>query len=68
MLSSWDGVAEFFPDPSTLIGKEMPIVMNIKPRTFRGHNSHGMIIAADVNGHPILLHPEKEIPAGSIVR
>ena len=62
------GMAEFFTDPSELVGKEMPILMNIEPRTFRGHQSHGMIIAADVNGHPILLHPEKEIPAGSIVR
>jgi methionine--tRNA ligase beta chain len=62
------GMAEFFTDPSVLVGKEMPILINIEPRAFRGHKSHGMIIAADVNGHPILLHPEKEIPAGSIVR
>lgn len=62
------GMAEFFPDPSMLIGKEMPILMNIEPRNFRGNTSHGMIIAADVDGHPILLHPEKEIAPGSIVR
>ncbi|HYD35157.1 MAG TPA: hypothetical protein VD999_03775 [Vitreimonas sp.] len=62
------GMAEFFLDPSQLVGKEMPILMNIEPRNFRGYTSHGMIIAADVNGAPVLLHPEKEIPAGSIVR
>jgi len=62
------GMAEFFSEPLSLVGKEMPILMNIEPRTFRGHKSHGMIIAADVNGHPIFLHPEKEIPAGSEVR
>ncbi|MEI8229863.1 MAG: methionine--tRNA ligase [Candidatus Peregrinibacteria bacterium] len=62
------GMAEFFIDPSSLIGKEMPILMNIEPRSFRGYQSHGMIIAADVGGHPILLHPEREIPAGSIIR
>ena len=62
------GMAEFFPDPSILVGKEMPILMNIEPRNFRGHTSHGMIIAADVDGHPILLHPEKEIAPGSVVR
>ena len=62
------GMAEYFTDPSTLVGKEMPILMNIEPRTFRGYKSHGMIIAADVDGQPVLLHPEKEIPAGSIVR
>ena len=62
------GMGEFFEDTSKLIGKEMPILLNIKPATFRGYESQGMIIAADVNGKPILLHPEKEIPPGSIVR
>lgn len=62
------GMAEFFPDLSVLIGKEMPILVNIEPRNFRGNTSHGMIIAADVGGHPIFLHPEKDIPAGSIVK
>lgn len=62
------GMAEFFENPQELIGKEMPILTNIEPRTFRGHTSHGMIIAADVNRRPILLHPETEIPPGSIVK
>lgn len=62
------GMAEFFPDPSILVGKEMPLLLNIEPRTFRGETSHGMIIAADVDGKPKLLHPEEEIPPGSIVR
>ena len=62
------GMAEFFEDPSMLFGKEMPILVNIEPRRFQGYESQGMIIAADVEGHPILLHPEKEIPPGSIVR
>lgn len=62
------GMAEFFPDPSVLVGKEMPLLLNIEPRDFRGYRSHGMIIAADLNGQPILLYPEIEIPAGSVVR
>ncbi len=62
------GMAEFFPDPSVLIGKEIPLLLNIEPRTFKGQTSHGMIVAADVDGKPILLHPEVEIPPGSTVR
>lgn len=62
------GMAGFFSDPSILVGKEMPILVNIEPRKFRGHESHGMIIAADVKGKPILLHPEQKVPPGSIVR
>ncbi len=62
------GIAESFPDPTVLLGKEMPILLNLEPRQFKGYTSAGMIIAADVDGQPILLHPEKEIPPGSIVR
>ena len=62
------GMAEFFEDPSVLVGKEMPILVNIEPRKFQGFESQGMIIAADVNGRPVLLHPGREIPPGSIVK
>lgn len=62
------GMAEFFDDYSELIGKEMPVLMNIEPRKYQGYESQGMIIAADVKGRPVLLHPENEIPPGSIIR
>jgi len=62
------GVAEFFPDPSALVGKEMPLLLNIEPRTFRGHESQGMLIAADVDGRPVFLHPAEALPPGSVVR
>lgn len=62
------GMAEFFPDLSKLIGKEMPILVNIEPRKFKGYKSEGMIMAADVGGKPILLHPEKDIPPGTIIK
>jgi len=62
------GIAEFFPDPIKLLGKEMPILLNLEPRRFRGNTSHGMIIVADVDGRPVFLCPDEEIPPGSIVR
>ena len=62
------GMAEFFPDLSSLIGKEMPILVNIEPRELKGYKSEGMILAADVDNEPILLHPEKEIPPGTIIK
>ncbi len=62
------GMAEFFSDLDELIGKQMPLLLNIEPRNLRGEVSHGMIIAADVNGKPVLLHPETEIPSGSVVK
>ena len=62
------GMADFFDDFSILVGKEMPILVNIEPRTLREYESQGMILAADVDGRPVLLYPEKEIPPGSMVR
>lgn len=62
------GIAEFYPKPEELVGKEVPIVVNLEPKTFRGLESQGMILAADVNGQCILLHPEKEVPPGSSVK
>jgi tRNA-binding EMAP/Myf-like protein len=34
----------------------------------RVEGSKGMILAVDVNGKPILLHPDVEVPAGSRIR
>ncbi len=61
------GIAEFFPNYVSFIGKEMPLLVNLEYRTFRGFESQGMIMAADTNGRPVLLHPEEEVPPGSIV-
>ncbi|MBN1516494.1 methionine--tRNA ligase [Candidatus Sumerlaeota bacterium] len=60
-------MAKFF-DPEFLVGKEMPILVNLAPRKFKGIESQGMILAADVDGKPVLLHPEREVPPGTIVR
>jgi methionine--tRNA ligase beta chain len=54
--------------PEQIIGKEIPVLMNLEPRTIRGIESHGMILAVDVAGEPVIIHPEKEVPPGSIIR
>ena len=61
------GIAEFF-EPAHLIGRELPILSNLEPRRIRGIESQGMVLAVDVAGKPVLLHPEKEVPPGSIIR
>ena len=42
------GISEFFPDPSTLVGKKCAFAANLEPRTIKGLESQGMILA--VNG------------------
>lgn len=62
------GIARFFPDPSVLVGQQMPFVTNLEPRTMLGYESQGMILATDSPDGPVLLHPEREVPAGSMIK
>jgi methionine--tRNA ligase beta chain len=61
------GIAENYT-PDQILGKELPVLMNLEPKKIRGVESQGMILAIDVDGKPILLHPEREVPPGSIIR
>jgi len=61
------GIAEVY-SPEQIVGKEIPVLTNLEPKKIRGIESHGMILAIDVDGKPILLYPEKEVIPGSIVR
>ena len=61
------GIAEYY-EPEKLIGKQIPVLVNLEPKEFRGLESQGMILAADVDGKAILLHPDNEIKPGSNVR
>ena len=61
------GIAEFYT-PEELVGKQIPFVVNLEPRTVRGLESQGMIMAVDVDGKCVLLSPDKEVPEGSIIK
>jgi methionine--tRNA ligase beta chain len=54
--------------PEDFIGKQVPILVNLEPRKLRGIESQGMILAVDVDGKPVLLLPDNEVPPGSVVR
>lgn len=62
------GIAEWFPEPSVLVGKQVPILVNLAPRKFRGYESQGMVLMADAESGPVLLHPTDKVLAGSTVR
>ncbi len=51
-----------------LVGKKIIVVANLKPVKIRGVESKGMLLAADVEGKPIILSPEKDATAGIKVR
>jgi len=61
------GIAASY-SPKELIGKQIPVLVNLEPRKLMGIESQGMILAADFDNKPILLHPDKKVPAGSPIR
>ncbi len=62
------GIAETYT-PEQLIGKEIILVVNLKPANVRGVESRGMLLAAtDANGKPFLPVFDIELPPGSRVR
>lgn len=62
------GIREFFEDPQSLVGKQCPFLANLEPRTIRGFESQGMILAASNEGLFALLNPHQPLPAGSKVK
>lgn len=61
------GIAEYYPDPNVLVGQQMPFITNLESRKLRGYESEGMILAIDTGEKVVLLHPETEVPPGSMV-
>ena len=61
------GIAESYL-PEQLIGREVPVLVNLEPRSIRGIESQGMVLAASVDGRPVLLHPDSDVPPGSSIR
>jgi methionyl-tRNA synthetase len=61
------GIAQQY-SAEDLIGRQVVVVVNLKPRKMRGLESQGMILAADADdGGAILLMPDKEAPEGTSV-
>ena len=62
------GIAQFYPDPESLIGKKLVIVANLKPRKMRGEISQGMILSAEApDGTLKVVEAPKDMPNGAIV-
>lgn len=61
------GIREYFADEQILVGKQCPFVLNLEPRTIRGLESQGMILAANHEDIFALLVPHNELPAGTRV-
>jgi len=63
------GIAKFYEDPQSLVGKKLVLVANLKPKKIRGIESHGMLLSAATDDDSLLevLQVMGEVPSGSSV-
>ena len=62
------GIREYFSDIEQLVGKQCPFLTNLEPRTIRGLESQGMILATGTDDVFALLHPSEILPPGALIR
>ncbi len=62
------GIAKYY-SPEEMVGKQVVVVYNLAPHSFRGVESQGMLLCADDGkGGVVLVSPEKIVDSGSEVR
>src|SRR3989338_7579886 len=54
--------------PETLVGKQIVVVANLEPRKLMGHESQGMLLAANDETGPVLIVPESEVVSGTLIK
>jgi methionyl-tRNA synthetase len=54
--------------PEELVGKQVVVVANLQPAKLMGVESQGMVLAASLDGKPVLLHPDAPVPNGTRVK
>jgi len=58
------GMAEFFPHEQDLVGKQVTILANLEPRTIKGLESEGMLLAVKDDDKLALLIPSTKVSSG----
>jgi len=61
------GIAQWYPEPESLVGKKVIIVANLKPRKMRGQVSQGMLLSAEHDGDVKLAIVPQNLVNGSSV-
>ena len=54
--------------PEDLVNTQSPFITNLAPRTIRGVESNGMIMAVGSENSFAILHPHQPVEAGATVR
>jgi methionyl-tRNA synthetase len=62
------GIRAYYPEPSALVGIQIPVLTNLEPRMIKGFESNGMIVAAGDGENFTLLQSNKKVANGTQVR
>ena len=62
------GIRTYFENPQILVGQQCPFVTNLAPRTIRGFESDGMILAGSTEAGLALFHPSITVPSGTKIK
>jgi methionyl-tRNA synthetase len=61
------GIAEAY-EPASLVNRKVVIVANLKPAKLMGVESNGMVVAASINGKPVLATFSEDVPNGALLK
>lgn len=61
------GIAEAY-DAASLLNRKIVLVTNLKPAKLMGVESNGMIVAASVDGRPVLATFTEDVPNGALLK
>ena len=61
------GIAKAY-QPEDLVGHQVVVVANLKPAKLMGIPSQGMVLAASLDGQPVVVRPIEVVPPGTQVR
>lgn len=54
--------------PEDLVGKKVPVILNMTPKKMGDYYSEGMVLMVDTDDKPIMIYMPEETPVGSLVR
>ena len=61
------GIADAY-EPASLLNRKVVVVANLKPAKLMGVESNGMVVAASVDGRPVLATFTEDVPNGTLLK
>lgn len=63
----FSGIRAFYT-PEELVGKKVPVILNMAPKKMGKEFSEGMVLMADTKERPIMIYLSESIEPGAVIR